>query len=263
MKTMKVHPLCKLFGELAPMPEEQYAEMVANIKANGIKVPILVNQQQNTILDGHTRWKIAYELELTEDQIPFEVFKGNPEREADEILSRNLYRRNMTDDQRVAIVSKLRGPQLETEAKERQSAGGGDKRSEAYHQNNKSDPDDVPQTAFAETEISSDAEPIHVAAKIAKEAGVSEHKGRQAEKARKAGTLENVIAGKEKLHTAAKKTPSKRKPREPVPWEDSVYAHWTRFINHYPPDVRRQVHSLVLGWIEPNAKGGDTDEPTT
>jgi ParB-like chromosome segregation protein Spo0J len=245
MKPLKVHPLCKLFGELAPMPPVELAQLAADIKANGIKVPILVNRQQNTILDGYTRWTIAQELGLEIPESKFEVFKGKPEDEGSEILSRNLFRRHMTDDQRVALVSKMRGPQLEKEAKERQQAAGGDKRSEAYHQNNITDRTPQPEGLTK----------APVVQKIASEAGVSQHKGRQAEKARKAGMLDDVIAGKAKLHTAAKKTPSKRKRRNEIPWDDQVYAHWTRFINHYSPDVRRRVSSLVLGWIEPSAGG--------
>src|SRR5262245_54448672 len=118
-KIMKVHPLCRMFGALAPMPEKEHAELVEDIRQNGIKVPILVNAKKDTILDGYTRWKIAYDLKLKLADDRFEVFKGKDEEIEAEILSRNLFRRHMTDEQRVALVSKLRGPQLEKEAKKR------------------------------------------------------------------------------------------------------------------------------------------------
>jgi hypothetical protein len=226
-KVMKVHPVCQMFGAIAPMPKKEHDELVADIAANGIKVPILVNKKKDTILDGLTRWKIAHDLKLKPE---FEVFTGKDEEIESEILSRNLHRRHMTDGQRVAIVSKLRGPKLEKEAKERQSVAG------AFKGKAKLDG----RGSVAEI--------------IAKEAGTSRRKAEQAEKARKAGTLEGVIAGTEKLHKAAKKAPTRsRKPKKEVPFEDQVYKKWTQWINRFSPPLRRRVMDLVRGWVT----GGD------
>jgi len=226
-KAMKIHPLCRLFGSMAPMPAEELAQLTADIRENGIKVPILVNPKRDTIYDGFTRWKIAYDLKLKLPADRFEVFKGKDEEIEKEILSRNLFRRHMTDDQRVAIVDKIRGPQLEKEAKERQSAAGSFK-------------------GKGKAKLDGQGS---VAAKIAKEAGVSTHKAKQAEKARKAGALEDVISKKTKLRDAAKKGTTKRKPRKEVSFEDQVYKKWTAWINRYPPPQRRQVMALVKKWI--------------
>lgn len=224
-KVMKIHPLCRMFGQIAPMPKAELAQLTEDIRANGIKVPILINKKKDTVLDGFTRWKIAYDLKLKLPNDRFEVFRGKDEEIEKEILSRNLFRRHMTDDQRVALVDKIRGPQLEKEAKERQSKAGSFK-----------------GKASLEGKGS-------VAEKIAKEAGVSEHKAEQAERARKAGTLDDVIAKKTKLRTAAKKGKTKRKPRKEVPFEDQVYKKWTAWINRFPPPQRREVMKLVKGWI--------------
>jgi hypothetical protein len=222
---MKIHPLCRMFGSIAPMPKAELAEMTADIKANGIKVPLLVTKNRDTILDGATRWKIAYDLKMDVPEDKFEAFDGTEEQIANEIMSRNLFRRHMSDDQRVAIVSKMRGPQLETEAKERQSAAGAFK---------------------GKAKLNGKGS---VAAQVAKSAGVSQRKGEQAEKVRKAGGLEEVISGKTKLGKAAKKTPTKRKPRAEVPFEDQVYKKWTQWINRFAPPQRRRVMDLVKGWI--------------
>jgi hypothetical protein len=89
-----------------------------------------------------------------------------------------------------------------------------------------------------------------VAAQLAKTAGVSRHKGEQAEAARKSGALDDVIAGKTKLRSAAKKATKKtRKGKTEVPFEDQVYKRWTKWINFYAPPARRDVMKLVKGWI--------------
>jgi hypothetical protein len=225
---MKVHPLCRMFNSLAPIPKDELAELTADIKANGIKVPILVNAKKDTILDGLTRWKIAHDLKLDLPDDRFEVFAGKDDEMEGEILSRNLFRRHMSDDQRVAVVSKLRGPALEKAAKARQSAAGSFKgKAEGKALNGKGS----------------------VAEQVAKTAGVSKRKGEQAEKVRKSGALEDVIAGKEKLHKAAKKAPSKKRKTKVVPFEDKVYAKWTQWLNRFSPAERKEVTKLVKGWI--------------
>jgi len=238
-----------MFGQIAPMPKKELAQLTADIKQNGIKVPILINRKKDTILDGHTRWKIAYDLklELADDQ--FEVFEGEDAEIEREILSRNLYRRHLTDDQRIAILSKLRGPQLEKEARERQ---------QATQLAGKTGGKFAKKAIGDDENIVADTSQVKgsVAAKLAKEAGTSEHKARQAEKARKGGGLDDVLAGKEKLHKAAAKAPAKtRTSKKEVPFEDQVYSRWTRFVNHYPPADRRTVMELAVAWVGENKAG--------
>src|SRR5205823_6980221 len=90
---------------------------------NGILVPILVNKKKDTIIDGRNRWMIATELKM-DGKVPLEVFKGKDEEIPGEIISRNIFRRHLTDEQRVMLVTKIRGEKLEEEAKQRQVAGG-------------------------------------------------------------------------------------------------------------------------------------------
>jgi hypothetical protein len=248
-KALKIHPLCLAFSELAPISKEARAEMMDDIRRNGIKIPILINEAGDTIIDGRTRWMIAYDLGLRKSQVLIERFKGKDEEIEGEILSRNLFRRHITDEQRVAIVSKLEGPRLEKEATERQRAAGGDKRSEAYAENSGSDSGKVSSTASAENSISSGEEVSEhgeVVEQIAKRAGVSRHKAKQAEKARKAGMLDDVIAKKTKLRDAAEKAGTK--PKKEPPFEDVVYKKWTAWPNKFGSQ-KRCVMELVEGWI--------------
>jgi ParB-like chromosome segregation protein Spo0J len=225
-KVMKIHPLCRLFGQVAPLSKDEKANMFESVKKNGIKVPILLNKKKDTILDGKTRWDMAFDakLKLTDDN--FEVFPSEDEEKIkEEIVIRNLDRRHMSDDQRTAIVSKLFGPQLEKEAKERQSKAGSFK-----------------GAAKLDGKGS-------VAQQIAKTAGVSQHKAQQAEKARKAGALDDVIQGKSKLRGAAKKGTTKKREKKTVSFEDQVYKKWTQWLNRFAPPARREVCKWVKGWI--------------
>jgi hypothetical protein len=270
-KAMKVHPLCLTFSTIAPLSKQERAEMLEDIKQNGIKIPILINEAGDTIIDGYTRWKIAYDLGLRKSQVPIQRFKCKAEEIEGEILSRNLFRRHMTDDQRLAIFAKVKGPQLEKEAAERKEAGrkaGGKARhgqlkhqnsissfsegSEAYVENKISDP---PEEAYAENsgKLKSDADSCgkelpeggSVAAQIAQRMGVSQRKAEQIEKARKAGMLDEVITGEQRLREAAAKTGKKRKD---VPFEDAVYKKWSAWLNRFAPEQRR-VMELIHDWI--------------
>lgn len=231
-KVMKIHPICRLFSQEAPLGSTEVAELREDIKVNGIKIPLLVNKKRDTILDGRTRWMIATELKMPMSKIPMDEFAGDDEAIAKEILSRNVFRRHLTDDQRVAILAKIRGPQLEKEAKARQAAAGGKKNG-----------------AFKKSKNGNGGG--SVAAQFAKEAGVSQHKGEQAEKARKAGMLDDVIAKKTSLRKAA--ATRKKKPRKPKPevsFEDQVIARWVRWIKYWPVDKHRQVKSIVRDAIK-------------
>lgn len=200
--------------------------MMEDIKQNGIKIPILVNSKGDTILDGATRWGIAYDLKLNLKPDRFEQFNSDDEKDIEkEILSRNLYRRHMTDDQRVAVVSKLLGPELEAEAKDRQVKAGSFK---------------------GKAKLNGKGS---VAESIAKTAGVTKYKGQQAEKARKAGSLDDVIQGKSKLRSAAKKGKTKKRPVKTVDFKDQVYKKWTQWLNRFAPPARREVCGFVKEWI--------------
>ena len=107
-----------------------------------------------------------------------------------------MLRRHLTDDQRMAAISKVRGPMLEKEAKARQAEGAKatQGKGESFKKNGKNG---GPRNPTGE------------------EAKSTPYKAQQAEKARKAGLIEDVIAKKMTLKQAAKAAgPSKRKPRK-------------------------------------------------
>jgi len=51
---------------IIPRPSaEEYEVLKGNIKAEGIKIPLVINSK-NDLLDGYTRYQIAEEIQLSE-----------------------------------------------------------------------------------------------------------------------------------------------------------------------------------------------------
>jgi ParB-like chromosome segregation protein Spo0J len=234
LREMAVHKVAKLFPTL---PEKELKELREDIKANGIKVPILVNKAEDTILDGRNRWKIAHELKLTKDQVPMEKFKGADEEIPSEILSRNIFRRHLTDDQRISLLAKVLAPKLEEEAEAGQAA-----------------------TRFGakstrETEpISNSFPPGKVAQQLAAKGKVSEHKARQSLKALRAGEIDDVITGKQSLKQAADKAPTKKRtPKKPPALEDDVVTRFHRWIKYWDITLHRRIKELLREYLAPKS----------
>jgi ParB-like chromosome segregation protein Spo0J len=235
-KALNIHPVAKLFPTL---PAKEMKELKADIATRGIVMPILVNKKRDTILDGRNRWMIAHDLGFKDlgdkkDQVPFDVFDGSEDEAVAEILSRNLFRRHMTDEQRVTLVAKLRGPALEKEAKERMAKKG----------------------TFGVNKA--DGKKGSVAEHVAKEAKVSQHKAEQALKVAKAGLAEDVIANKTSLKKAAKTVDKKqgsKKVAKVVTFEEEVWKRWDKWIKSFTPPQRTQVMELVVGFIHDRMNG--------
>jgi hypothetical protein len=228
-KTWKVHPVAMSFPRLST---DQLRELREDIQTNGIRVPILVNKKQDTIMDGRNRIMIASDLKLKDGQVPLEVFKGKAEEEEAEILSRNLYRRHLTDDQRTAIIAKILGPQLAKEAAERR----------------------VRKPVLLKSTQQKEAwEPI------ADQAKVGQHKARAALDAAKHAPeeLDEVIAGKKKLREAAKvanaKKPKVKRPKVEKPLRERVEAAFLKLMEKFAVVEYREVRKILREMLT-NAK---------
>jgi hypothetical protein len=242
-KVFKIHPAAAAFPR---MPKAEFDELKADIAAHGIRLPILVNGEGNTILDGRNRIMAAHDLRLKDEQIPLEVFQGGDE--TAEIVSRNIMRRHLTYDQRVSIVAKLRGPQLAKQAETRQRTG------RAGDLGLKTDRGDL----TVKTDRGRTRE------KIAKEAKVSIHKAQAALETEKhsPADLESVIEGKEKLAKAYKKAKAKAgkiaKPKPEKPLRERVEAKYVRFMESFAvtdyPKVRAILRELIEKAMETQAR---------
>lgn len=222
---MQFHPLCKQFNIL---PAKELKELKADIEANGIKVPILVNRAKDMILDGRNRWTIALDLGFDPKdpkQVPMEVFKGKDEDIGTEIIARNVLRRHLSPDARTAAIVALRAPQLEKEAAERKAKKGG---------------------TFGKAEVKGS-----VAAHIAAEAKVSQHKAEQALKARKAGVLGDVMADRTTLKKASRTAGrgAKRKTKE-VPLEDRVWVQYSKLLKFFGLELEREVKKHLRAFLD-------------
>jgi hypothetical protein len=221
-KTWKVHPAAMAFPR---MPPAEYNEFKADIAANGICVPILVSKKEDTILDGRNRVMVAHDLNLKDGEVPIEVFTGEPEEEVGEIISRNIHRRHLSDDKRVAIVAKLRGPELAREAEERKKAG------QASDLGLKS-------TQGRTREL------------VAAEADVSQHKARTALAAARhtPWELEKVIDGKQKLADAGRKVRTrlgKTEAKQQKPLRQRVEAKFVRLMESFAVTEYREVRAIL------------------
>lgn len=95
MTTIELHPLCTLFPRMA---EAEFWALVADIKANGLRHPIVLHD--GMILDGGNRYRAC----AAADVIPvYENFAGDSI--VAYVLSANLHRRHLSPGQQAAIVA--------------------------------------------------------------------------------------------------------------------------------------------------------------
>lgn len=91
------HPLANIF----PLIEGQaFADLVADVKANGVHDPIWMYQHQ--ILDGRNRYRAAKEAGV---KCEIRTYEGSDP--VSFVVSLNLHRRHLTESQRAMVAAKL------------------------------------------------------------------------------------------------------------------------------------------------------------
>ena len=90
------HSLCKLFPVI---PDSELSELAADIKANGLRQPILL--MDGKIIDGRNRYLACVRAEV---QPKFKIFKGDP---ASLVSSLNIQRRHLEPGQRALFAAEL------------------------------------------------------------------------------------------------------------------------------------------------------------
>jgi hypothetical protein len=109
------------YASLVPEPSpEEWDSLKQSIKANGLYLPIIVNQN-GTILDGHHRYKACQELGIEPETIVREFSDKLEERLF--VIGCNLTRRQLNHFQRTESALKSK-PILEAIAKGNESLGG-------------------------------------------------------------------------------------------------------------------------------------------
>jgi hypothetical protein len=93
------------FKSLIPN-NNHYEELKKSIKENGFLFPIIVNENKE-VIDGYTRLRVAKELGISE--IPVEIYETNGrEEELEMILNLNIWRRQLTKDEIIMLIDKVR-----------------------------------------------------------------------------------------------------------------------------------------------------------
>jgi ParB-like chromosome segregation protein Spo0J len=205
MTTLKIHPAAHM---LPALPDSEYEELKADIKARGQREAIIV--KDGHVVDGRHRLRACNELGI-EPRI--KEYAG-----ADliqEIASRNLFRRNLTPQERADLVVKMVGDKLETEAQARQRSGlkTGNKAPVAL------------KSAQRETRG-------RTAERIAAIARVSRDTARKALRAHK--------------DDATQKTRRKRRTTKELPFPEIVRRRYGQFLNRFAVTRHREVKLALV-----------------
>lgn len=105
MKPIEFHPLAEL---LPMMPDDELAELAADIKANGQKEQIVT--LDGMILDGRGRYLGCTKAKVKPDTRKYDRLIDGPDPAAF-VLSSNVFRRHLTTAQRAIVLAELRGKQ--------------------------------------------------------------------------------------------------------------------------------------------------------
>lgn len=225
--TLAVHPAAKELAEwLQVLSSKEAKELKEDIQQHGIQLPILLTGDGKQIIDGRNRWMVAHELKL--QAVPVEYYQGKDEDIPKVILSRNVFRRHLTTDQRIAVMVHVLAPPMEKEAADRKSGKAGR----------------FPNGGKGEVKGS-------VAKKLAQELKVSQHKTEQALRARKAGVLKQAMSGKKTLRQAANARPRKPRTRKGkvVTFEQKVWKAYRRLLRGFEHDEHREVKKHLRNFL--------------
>lgn len=109
----KFHPAANYFPM---MGKDDYARLLADIRANGVREPILLHRD-GRIIDGRNRAKASAELGITP---PTETWTGTDEQILPHVVSLNLMRRHLSVGQIADIAAQVL-PELEEQARKRRT----------------------------------------------------------------------------------------------------------------------------------------------
>jgi site-specific DNA-methyltransferase (adenine-specific) len=94
---MEIHPAAAL---LPRMTDEEYRDLVADMRAHGQRVPIVVHD--GAILDGRNRWQACRDIGI---QPATEQWQSNGQSPVIWVLSMNVKRRHLTPSQKALIAA--------------------------------------------------------------------------------------------------------------------------------------------------------------
>jgi hypothetical protein len=97
---------------LPPLSDEEYQALKADIAAQGVLVPVVIDEDTGEVIEGHHRLKAWTELRVAGVKVPdypkqVVRFANDDDRVAF-VLAANLFRRHLTREQRAEVVARLR-----------------------------------------------------------------------------------------------------------------------------------------------------------
>ncbi len=103
---LEAHPLAETFRM---MNDDELEGLMHSIRERGIRVPITLYQDGGIlrILDGRNRYKAALEVSHPFSAKDFKPFEGTYEEAEDFVLETNAARRQMSADDKVALVKRM------------------------------------------------------------------------------------------------------------------------------------------------------------
>lgn len=250
----KVHPVAEMFPLIAE-GSRAWEDLVESMKTVGQVEPIVLDG--DTLIDGRNRLRVCEVLNIVPRSVQWSTL-GCKGEQAEWIAAKNLERRHLTDEQKVAIASDvdywLAVKQNEDRRKAAQfqkgnSGGpGGDRKS----QNAKSTVDPKSGPPLVERDIEAKHAKSTVG-RIASKAGASRYKAEQAIKVKKAvenGTVsqekwDGIKQGTVKLNDVVKEI-EKPKTKSFQPIEKRVETAWKSFLAKFPTGEHAEVKSIVL-----------------
>lgn len=88
---------------LPPLPPDLYAELLASVAQDGVKVPLIVTAENHVIIDGHERWRVLRELGIK--RFPVRVIGGlNEEDRVRWAVETNAVRRQLSAKERRRLL---------------------------------------------------------------------------------------------------------------------------------------------------------------
>src|SRR5262245_35088990 len=98
-QALEFHPLANLFPL---MMGNEFAELVADIKANGLREKITL--YEGKILDGRNRYRACRETDV---KVETDDFEGDETSARAFVISKNFHRRHLTAEQKREVIAKL------------------------------------------------------------------------------------------------------------------------------------------------------------
>lgn len=230
---------------IPPLTDEEFNQLRENIlEVQEVYDPLIV--WNGVIVDGHNRWKIIQE----HPEVSFkttEVIFFNRNEALLWIINNQLGRRNLEKSDAIDLAEKKAEVTAQM-AKAKQSAAGGDRRSEAYKENASVQMDKT------------DSEPINTREEIAKTAGVStgtvaryqEVKKKAPEFVPKIKSGEMTIGGAYKAVKEEERATTPVKPEKPKYDISDLATEVSEITDGYVRTVRSSLteHSTLLGTNE-------------